>query len=64
MEQMYDIVAEVDRYKEFVPWCTNSSTYAHRPGFCKAKLEVGFPPISERYTSQITLARPRLVRVS
>ncbi|KAK7488703.1 hypothetical protein BaRGS_00020000 [Batillaria attramentaria] len=62
MEQMYDIVAEVDHYKEFVPWCTNSAVFNQRPGHCKATMEVGFPPLVERYTSSITLARPRLVK--
>ncbi|KAL8558517.1 Coenzyme Q-binding protein COQ10 B, mitochondrial [Nucella lapillus] len=61
MEQMYDIVASVDQYKDFVPWCINSSVSSQRQGFCKATMEIGFPPIVERYTSNITLARPRLV---
>ena len=64
MEQMYDIVAEVDHYKEFVPWCTNSTVFDVRPGHCKAMMEIGFPPLVERYTCNITLSRPRLVRVS
>ncbi|KAK7110581.1 coenzyme Q-binding protein COQ10 homolog B, mitochondrial-like isoform X2 [Littorina saxatilis] len=62
MEQMYDIVAEVEHYNEFVPWCTSSTVTNRRPGHCKAMIEVGFPPIVERYTSSITLTRPRLVR--
>ncbi|XP_025093647.1 coenzyme Q-binding protein COQ10 homolog B, mitochondrial-like isoform X2 [Pomacea canaliculata] len=62
MEQMYDVVAEVDHYKEFVPWCTSSNVFSKRPGHCKATIEVGFPPLVERYTSSITLARPRLVQ--
>lgn len=64
MEQMFDIVAEVSSYKEFVPWCTHSQVFSQRPGHCKAIIEVGFPPLVERYTSSITLSRPRLVRVS
>ncbi|XP_076461133.1 coenzyme Q-binding protein COQ10 homolog B, mitochondrial-like [Babylonia areolata] len=62
MEQMYNIVAEVDQYKEFIPWCTKSQVFSQRPGYCKAVMEVGFPPIIERYTSELTLIRPRLVR--
>ncbi|XP_076439413.1 coenzyme Q-binding protein COQ10 homolog B, mitochondrial-like [Babylonia areolata] len=61
MDQMYDIVAAVDRYSEFVPWCTSSNVFAVRQGMCKSTMEIGFPPVVERYTSTIRLARPRLV---
>ncbi|KAK6165538.1 hypothetical protein SNE40_022449 [Patella caerulea] len=62
MDQMYDIVAQVEKYPEFVPWCTSCIITHARPGHCKAKIEVGFPPLVERYTSSITLGRPNLVR--
>lgn len=64
MQQMYDIVSDVDRYKEFVPWCTNSSVSSRRRGQAKAHLVIGFPPLAETYTSTMTLSRPNLVRVS
>ncbi|XP_062570236.1 coenzyme Q-binding protein COQ10 homolog B, mitochondrial-like, partial [Saccostrea cucullata] len=62
MDQMYTVVADVQHYKEFVPWCKESVKFDERPGYCKCKLEVGFPPLIERYTSIVTLARPNLVR--
>ncbi|KAH9496902.1 Coenzyme Q-binding protein COQ10 B, mitochondrial [Bulinus truncatus] len=61
MVQMYDIVADVGSYKEFIPWCTNSNVYDVRPTGCKAKMEIGFPPLSEKYISTIKLVRPNLV---
>jgi len=62
MEQMYDIIADVDKYKEFVPWCTDSKVIARSTGQCRALLSIGFPPLIERYTSTVTLARPQLVK--
>ena len=61
---MFDIVAQVDKYKEFVPWCTHSTIYNKRPGFLNCKLAVGFPPLmQEKYNSAVTLHRPNMVKV-
>ncbi|KAH3715667.1 coenzyme Q-binding protein COQ10 homolog B, mitochondrial-like [Dreissena polymorpha] len=61
-EQMFDIVAEVEKYNQFVPWCTQSMVTARRPGVIDCKLQIGFPPVHERYTSQVTLVKPTLVK--
>lgn len=59
---MFTVVADVKNYKRFVPFCKKSTVLISSEDFLKAELEIGFPPIAESYTSNVTLVRPRLVR--
>lgn len=57
------MVADVDRYQQFVPWCTKSRVLQGRSGDFQAELEIGFPPLVERYTSEVTVIPNHKVRV-
>ncbi|XP_061411679.1 coenzyme Q-binding protein COQ10 homolog B, mitochondrial [Lethenteron reissneri] len=63
-EQMYAIVSNVESYREFVPWCKRSRVTFRRPGFMRAELQVGFPPLVESYSSTVTLVEPHIVRAT
>ncbi|PSN43467.1 Coenzyme Q-binding protein COQ10 A [Blattella germanica] len=62
MEQMYTVVSDVENYKQFVPFCKKSLVKARGPGYMKADLVIGFPPIHESYTSNISLLKPHYVK--
>lgn len=62
-QQMYELVANVGDYRLFVPWCRRSAVLSRRGHVLRAELEVGFPPLHERYLSEVSLG-PRHIRVS
>lgn len=62
-EQLYTVVAGVEDYHKFVPWCQKSRVV--KPcvnNYLEAELEVGFQLLVERYTSQVHLNPGRQVR--
>lgn len=61
-EQMFEIVQHVELYPQFVPWCTRASVTQRNTTSARAMMQIGFAPISERYTSHLTFRRPELVR--
>ncbi|XP_074835251.1 coenzyme Q-binding protein COQ10 homolog B, mitochondrial-like [Carettochelys insculpta] len=62
MEQMYNVVADVNSYQLFVPWCSRSKVLSCRKSLMRAELEVGFPPLVERYVSEISLTPHHQIR--
>uniref|UniRef100_A0A3P8TQI8 Si:ch73-141c7.1 n=1 Tax=Amphiprion percula TaxID=161767 RepID=A0A3P8TQI8_AMPPE len=61
-EQMYSVVSSVDQYQHFVPWCKKSRVLRGQNGGIRAELEIGFPPIVERYISEVTVVPNHQVR--
>ncbi|KAK3520177.1 hypothetical protein QTP70_017944 [Hemibagrus guttatus] len=63
VEQIYSIVANVDQYHQFVPWCKRSKVIKQRNAGVQAQLEIGFSPVIERYVSEVTVIPNHQVRV-
>ncbi|TGZ67849.1 hypothetical protein CRM22_004563 [Opisthorchis felineus] len=62
-QQMFNIAADVAKYREFVPWCNESVVVRKTAtGAVIVRLGVGFPPLSESYTSTVTLQNPAHVK--
>lgn len=53
--QIYDLVADVDKYPEFIPWCVAARVTERTSEYVVADLVVGFKGITEKYTSRVHL---------
>lgn len=62
-EQMFDLVADIDRYPEFLPWVVGSRIKTRSETEILADLIVGFKVFREIFTSKVTMERPLVIRV-
>jgi coenzyme Q-binding protein COQ10 len=63
-EQLFDMVADVGRYPEFLPWCAASRVRTQSPTELVSDTTIGFGPFRESFTSRVALDRPRTIRVA
>ena len=63
-EQLFDLVADVGKYPEFLPWCVGAKVRTRTETELVADLTIGFGPFRESFTSRVQLDRPRQVRVA
>ena len=62
-EQMFDLVADVGSYGEFLPWVAAVRVKSDSETEMVADLVVGFKALKERFTSRVTKDRPRMIHV-
>jgi coenzyme Q-binding protein COQ10 len=63
-EQLFALVADVERYPEFLPWCLGARIRERNATTITADLLIGFKMVRERFTSKIVLDPPRGIDVS
>lgn len=62
-EQMFDLIADVGRYGEFLPWVTAVRVRSDSSTEMVADLIVGFKALRERFTSRVVKDRPGRIHV-
>ncbi|MCJ2186314.1 type II toxin-antitoxin system RatA family toxin [Novosphingobium beihaiensis] len=62
-EQMFDLVADVGRYQEFLPWVVATRVKSDNGHEMIADMLVGFKALREKFTSRVERQRPREIRV-
>jgi coenzyme Q-binding protein COQ10 len=62
-EQLFELVADVKRYDEFLPWVTAVRVRSSSETEMVADLIVGFGVFKERFTSRVRKERPNIIDV-
>ena len=62
-EQMFDLVADVARYAEFLPWVVATRVRSDSDTEMVADMLVGFAALKEKFTSRVHKRRPNSIRV-
>lgn len=62
-DQLFDLVADVKRYDEFLPWVTAVRVRSSSETEMVADLIVGFGAFRERFTSRVAKERPSRITV-
>jgi coenzyme Q-binding protein COQ10 len=62
-EQMFDLVADVGKYAEFLPWVVATRVRSDSDTEMVADMLVGFKAIREKFASKVVKIRPELIQV-
>ena len=63
VEQMFDLVADVARYPEFLPWVVATRVRSDDGHEMLADMLVGFKALREKFTSRVLKDRPHRLEV-
>lgn len=63
-EEMFALVADIERYPEFLPWCLAARVRRREGDVVYADLVIGFKMIRERFTSRVKLTAPDRIDVA
>ena len=63
-EQLFDLVADIERYPEFLPWCVGARIRERKDNEIVGDLLIGYKMVRERFTSRVVLSRPDRIDVS
>ena len=57
-QALFDLVADIEKYPEFLPWCLAARIRSRQGDIVIADLVIGHRFIRERFTSRVALQRP------
>jgi len=63
-KELFDLVADVGRYPEFLPWAVAARVTKRQGNVIHADLVIGFKMIREKFSSRVTLSAPDRIDVA
>jgi coenzyme Q-binding protein COQ10 len=63
-EQLFDLVADIEKYPEFLPWCVATRVREQTGDTSISDMVIGFKMFRERFTTKVVLRRPGRIDVS
>jgi len=61
---MYDVVDDVERYTEFLPWCGSSRVLSRNEREVEASIEIAHRGINKSFTTRNRLQKDELIEMS
>ncbi len=62
-EQMFELVADVEHYPEFLPWCISSKITKREGDVFYADVVIGYKMFQEKFTSKVLTKNPESIHV-
>ena len=59
--KMFDLVADIEKYPDFLPWCLASRVISNDKNILIADLMIGFQVFKEKFRSKIKLDRKNMI---
>jgi len=63
-EQMFDLAADVEKYPEYLPWCSATRITKREGDNIQADMVIGFKMFREKFTTKAKFDRPHRIDVS
>lgn len=61
--QMFDLVADVEKYPEFLPWCGGAAVHSRDDDGMQASITISIAGLRQTFTTRNTHDYPRNIRV-
>ena len=60
---MFGLVADIERYPRFLPWCRSATVHARTPTEMTASLEIARGPIRKSFTTRNRMTEPERINI-
>jgi coenzyme Q-binding protein COQ10 len=62
-EQLFDLVMDIEKYPEFLPWCIGARINSRSKNEVNADVIIGYKMFRERFSSRVHYIRPNAIEV-